>query len=116
MLYQSEESGRPELYVQSFPTPGSKVRISTDGGNSGRWRRDGAEIIYLSRRGLMSVTVAAGVGFAAGEPKLLMPIPREVVSLGLTPDFQRCLMALTTGDARRTSLTLLTNWTSLLGR
>jgi len=116
MLYQSEESGRPELYVQSFPTPGSKVRISTDGGNSGRWRRDGAEIVYRSQRGLMSVTVAAGVGFAAGEPKLLMPIPREVVSLGLTPDFQRCLMALTTGDARRTSLTLLTNWTSLLGR
>ena len=116
MMYQSDESGRPEMYVQSFSMPGNKVRISTGGGDVGRWRKDGAEIIYASQLGPMSVSVASGAGLTAGEPKLLMPVPREVVSLGLSQDFQRCLMALTTGDARRANLTLLTNWTSLLGR
>jgi hypothetical protein len=116
MLYQSDESGRTELYVQSFPVPGQKVRISTDGSGGGAWRDDGAEILYRSQKGLMSVSVRSGPPFEAAEPKLLMALPKELVALGITSDFKRFLFALATSDAPRVSLTLLTNWTSLLER
>jgi len=116
MLYQSDESGRTEVYVQSFPGPGNKVRISTDGGDGGAWRDDGAEILYVSQNGIMSVPVRRVPTFVAGEPRLLMVPPKELVALGVTSHFDRFLVALTTGDARRVSLTLLTNWTSLLER
>jgi len=41
IAYQSDESGRVEIYVQPFPGPGRKVRISGSGGVQARWRRDG---------------------------------------------------------------------------
>jgi len=116
MLYQSDESGRTEMYVQPFPVPGQKVRISTDGAAGGAWRDDGAEILYRSQKGLMSVSVRSGPTFEAAEPKLLMALPKESVALGITSDFKRFLFALATSDAPRVSLTLLTNWTSLLER
>src|SRR5262245_58465622 len=48
IAYQSNESGRFEIYVQPFPGPGGKSRISTAGGAQARWRRDGTELFYLS--------------------------------------------------------------------
>jgi len=115
MLYQSDESGRPEMYVQSFPKPGNKVRISTNGGNGGGWRKDGAEILYASQQAAMSVPVTTGATFTAGKPKLLLVPPKEVVTVAATSDFQRILAAVATGE-RQANLTLVTNWESLLGR
>jgi eukaryotic-like serine/threonine-protein kinase len=50
LAYQSDDSGTPELYVQSFPTPGHRVRISTAGAGMSRWTRDGRHIMYLDAR------------------------------------------------------------------
>jgi len=116
MLYQSNQSGRWEINVQSFPVPGKKVRISTDGGSGGVWRDDGAEIWYTSPKGLMLVSVNDGQTLAAGEPRMLVPLPKGFVAAGATSDFKRFLLAVEDGDAQRTSLTVLTNWTSLLRR
>jgi hypothetical protein len=60
LAYTSDESGRPAIYVQSFPAFGGKWRVSTHGGAHPRWRRsDGKELFYLDGRGntLMAVTV-----------------------------------------------------------
>ena len=65
--YTSDESGRKEVYVQSFPKPAAKRRISTNGGGDPRWRRDGRELFYISpRRQLMAVPVTAGATFEHG--------------------------------------------------
>jgi Tol biopolymer transport system component len=48
IAYQSDESGRVEIYVQPFPGPGRRVRISGSGGVQARWRRDGKELFYLA--------------------------------------------------------------------
>jgi serine/threonine protein kinase len=48
VAYQSNESGRPEIYVQPFPNPTGKWRVSTSGGSQVRWRRDGKELFYIS--------------------------------------------------------------------
>jgi hypothetical protein len=47
MAYESDESGKKELYVQSFPTSGAKWQISASGGSQPIWRSDGKELFYL---------------------------------------------------------------------
>jgi serine/threonine protein kinase len=46
LAYQSDESGQPEVYVQSFPEPGHKQRISTSGGQHPMWGPTGEELFY----------------------------------------------------------------------
>ncbi len=48
IAYQSNESGRNEIYVQPFRGPGRKERVSSGGGVQARWRRDGQELFYLA--------------------------------------------------------------------
>jgi Tol biopolymer transport system component len=48
VAYQSNESGRPEVYAQPFPGPGLKLKSSTNGGAQMRWRQDGHELFYLA--------------------------------------------------------------------
>jgi hypothetical protein len=47
IAYTSDESGKEEVYVRPFPESGGKVLVSTSGGSSPHWRRDGKEIFYL---------------------------------------------------------------------
>jgi Tol biopolymer transport system component len=48
VAYQSDESGRYEVYVRPFPGPGGQWQISTEGGTSPRWRADGKELYYVA--------------------------------------------------------------------
>jgi eukaryotic-like serine/threonine-protein kinase len=48
IAYQSNESGRFEIYVRPFPGPGVPIPISTAGGVYARWSRDGSELYYLA--------------------------------------------------------------------
>jgi Tol biopolymer transport system component len=58
VAYQSNESGRFEVYVQPFPGPGAKSQISAQGGVQVRWSADGKELFYLTPDNrLMSVPV-----------------------------------------------------------
>jgi len=69
VAYVSDESGRPEVYVQSFAASGGKWQISTGGGDQPQWRRDGKELFYLSStKKLMSVSITSGAAFEAGIP------------------------------------------------
>mgnify|MGYP005859164781 FL=1 len=46
VAYESAETGRAEVYVQTFPAGGGKWQISTEGGIEPRWRADGKELFY----------------------------------------------------------------------
>jgi Tol biopolymer transport system component len=50
VAYSSNQSGRYEIYVESFPTPGRRVQVSTDGGTQPRWRRDQRSCTFCRRR------------------------------------------------------------------
>ena len=64
LVYVSAESGREEVYVQRFPTPAARRRISTNGGADPRWRPDGKELFYIAEdRQLMAVEVDVGATF-----------------------------------------------------
>ena len=47
--YASDESGKYDIYVDAFPEPGSRVRVTTAGGTEPRWARNGSELYF--RRG-----------------------------------------------------------------
>jgi eukaryotic-like serine/threonine-protein kinase len=72
VAYSSNENGRWEVYVTSFPEAKGKWQISTGGGLQPRWRGDGKELFYLSLDGkLMAVPVNTGASFDAGAPVAL---------------------------------------------
>ncbi len=56
VAYVSDESGRKEVFVASFPDPSQRIRISSDGGDQPRWSRDGRELFYVSKRETMMAT------------------------------------------------------------
>src|SRR5215510_5609945 len=67
LAYVSNESGSNEVYVEPFPSPGQKVRVSKGGGTSPRWRNDGKEMFYVAADGqLTAVAVKAESRFEAG--------------------------------------------------
>lgn len=120
MVYASDESGRYEIYVTSFPKPGAIHRISRSGGREPIWNPKGGEILYLDGSDMYSVEVAATPAFRASEPKLLFsgPFP-DVPGFGydITADGQRFLMLENREMLRPTrQLTVVTNFFDELGR
>jgi Tol biopolymer transport system component len=97
IAYQSEESGRYEVYVQPFPGPGGKWEISTNGGTMPVWAQNGRELFYMSSGRLMSVSVTAQPTFTASTPRIVADYPRSLMGrltngvYDVSPDGQRFL-------------------------
>jgi Tol biopolymer transport system component len=58
LAYTSDESGRPEVYVQAYPANGQRVQISTEGGNQAVWSADSRRVFYRSGSAFMVADVA----------------------------------------------------------
>jgi hypothetical protein len=75
IAYQSEESGRYEVYVQPFPGPGGKWQISTNGGTMPVWAQNGRELFYMRSGKLMSVGITSQPTFSASTPQIVADYP-----------------------------------------
>lgn len=88
--YASDETGRWEVYLQSFPVAGNKQVVSVGGGGQPHWRADGKELFYLALdRTLMSVSLTGSSVPQIGRPKPLFQMPvADVVGWNnwFTPD------------------------------
>ena len=71
VAYRSDMSGQNEVYVLPFPEADRRYTISTDGGDSPVWSRDGRELYYVSDDRLMTVAVETADGFRPGTPREL---------------------------------------------
>ena len=71
MAYVSRESGAPEVYVQPYPGPGEKIRISTTGGTEPIWTAKGREILYRDERQFLSATIRSLSPFRVDPPRVL---------------------------------------------
>ena len=120
VVYQSNETGRFEIYVRAFPGPGVAIPISTAGGVYARWARDGREIYYIAPDAtLMAVPVrAAATTLSAAPPVPLFSTRRvgggvNVIGYGhqydVAPD-GRFLMNVESGPNVR-PITLVMHWT-----
>jgi Tol biopolymer transport system component/tRNA A-37 threonylcarbamoyl transferase component Bud32 len=119
LAYASDETGRPEIYVQSFPTPGAgKFLISTGGGDQPAWRRDGKELYYLTQdRKLMSVDVKTVPSFEASPPKLLFRAHVPVMAIttfrnhyAVSADGQKFLITTIPEAESAAPLVVVLNW------
>jgi Tol biopolymer transport system component len=120
LLYQTDESGHFEVYVQSLLDDGGKWQISTDGGFRPKWTREGREILFQAPdRTLMAVEVRLEPTFSPGVPTLLFdPRAREIPGrqYDVTSDGNRFLVNQTVEQPAVEPLTLVQNWTSELER
>lgn len=109
IAYQSNESGRFEIYVQPFPGPGVRSQISTGGGTSPQWQRDGRQLFYLDQSNrVMTVSVTPnGPRVEPGTPVALFPLPQGA-SYEASPDGQRFLINEITREP--SPITILPNW------
>ena len=85
VAYETNESGRFEVVVQSFPEPGARWSVSTGGGMYPRWSSDGSEIYFMTPDSmLMAVPVAAGSSRLGAERpfKSGRPVPLFTAHLG----------------------------------
>jgi serine/threonine-protein kinase len=71
LAYQSNESGRPEVYVRDLSAAGGRTPVSTDGGEEPRWAHDGHELFYRKQDSFMAVACETNPTFRAGTPKEL---------------------------------------------
>ena len=71
IAYVSRESGAPDIYVTPYPGPGGTRRVTSGGGTSPAWGRDGATLYYQSGDGLMAVSVTGGSDIQFGAPRTL---------------------------------------------
>ena len=72
LAYDSNETGRSEVYLQPFDNLGERRRISSSGGSQPLWRQDGRELFYISPDSkLMAVEVGTRPSFEVGPPHVL---------------------------------------------
>jgi Tol biopolymer transport system component len=117
LAYASSETSRFEVYVQTFPTPGSKAQISTAGGSKPVWRRDGKELYFISAdRKMMAVDVKTGAKFQAGTPKSLFDsrIGGDALNLFDVSKDGRFLIPQQPEQSASSPLTVVLNWPALL--
>ncbi|MGI8543044.1 MAG: protein kinase domain-containing protein, partial [Aridibacter sp.] len=119
VAFMSNESGRDEVYVTRFDQPGEKWRISTAGGRSPRWRRDGKELFYLAAdKKMMSVIIKSGAEtFEAGAPTALFKVDSILEGdYDVTADGQRFLINNSVAGAQSQPFTIVLNWAADLKR
>jgi len=110
VAYQSEESGRSEVYVQSFPGPGNRVQISTEGGFQPAWARNGRELFYRTGDKMMAVSVETQPHLNAGTPKVLFDDHYEFSDYDVAPDGAHFLMVKGQKESAPTQLNVVLNW------
>jgi serine/threonine protein kinase/Tol biopolymer transport system component len=105
LAYCSNESGKPQVYVQAYPGPGPKIQVSTEGGSDPVWKRTGGELYYRNGDSMMAVAMSTASTFSAGRPHVLWqghyshgmssscgPPGATSSNYDITPDGRRFLM------------------------
>ncbi len=120
LAYQSDETGRLEIYVRTFPSGGGKWQASTEGGQSPRWSPRGDELFYVAGENLMSLKVSATGAFRIeGRPVKLFSNETgrrfKMQSFAPMPDGRRFVIPRPVGDQSR-SIILMENWQAELNR
>ena len=115
LVYVSNESGRNQVYVRSFPDGDRRLQVSTDGGTQPALSGNGAEIFYRNGDRMMAVELrATAAGVELSQPRMLFDRPYSygagitIANYDVTADGQRFLMVKDEADVGR--LRMVLNW------
>ena len=107
LAYQSDESGRLEIFVQAYPS-GSKWQVTTAGGHEPRWTSGGRELVYRAGSSVMAVPITLQP-FAVGAPQTLFTAP-NLFAFDVTADGRRFVIALDAETRETVNFVLITGW------
>jgi eukaryotic-like serine/threonine-protein kinase len=119
LAFQSDESGRFEVYIDAFPEPRGKVQISTGGGYLPSWGAGGRELFYVSADSkLMSVSLKLGANSVEpSTPHELFPVhpaQSDISPYAPSPNGQRFLVV--QASEKLLPLTVIVNWPALMNK
>ncbi len=120
IAYESDESGRTEIYVRPFPNvEEGKWQISRDGGTEPVWAPRGQELFYRNGEAMMVVGIKTEPTFTAGSPVVLFTgrftIGGGIVNYDISPDGQRFLM-IKEAEGSTGQINVVLNWFEELKR
>lgn len=121
IAYQSDESGRDEVYVARYPDLSDKTAVSNRGGGYPVWSRDGRELFYRQGTAIMAVAVEASGPLRVGPPQLLFDDPSYVGTSGdlrfdVSLDGQRFLTPKADDASTSRQLVVVQNWSAEVAR
>jgi Tol biopolymer transport system component len=118
IAYVSNEAGPEDVYIQSFPVSGHKLRVSTGGALRPHWMPGSDEVFYetMDRRIVSVKLTRKGDGLDAGEPRALFKVPPGLVGADLTHDGQRMLVSFSSAETQDRSVRVILDWTALVKR
>ncbi|MDX1644777.1 MAG: protein kinase, partial [Thermoanaerobaculia bacterium] len=114
IAYQSDESGRDEVYVAEYPGPGASWLVSAGGGRSPRWSLDGRELYYRWGDGLFAVSIDTGDGFRAHRPGLLFELSDVRGAYDVARDGFLMIRAIEPQSPYESRIEVVLNWPRLL--
>jgi Tol biopolymer transport system component len=115
IAYVSNESGRDEVYVESYTVRGRKWTVSSNGGAEPRWSRDGSELFYRMGNQMLAVDVELGESFSASRPHVLFDGHFDSGVAGnpnydVSSDGERFLMIRRSEEAIPNTINVVLNW------
>jgi serine/threonine protein kinase/WD40 repeat protein len=126
LAYVSDKSGRPEVYIRSFPDGDREIVVSNNGGTSPLWSPDGKELFYwdLKATRIMKVEVGTQPDFSVGTPAVTLQlaglISNPIRGYDITPDGREFLVSAISQPGHKpvevTQLNLVLNWFEELKR
>jgi hypothetical protein len=118
VAYASDQSGQPEIYVDGFPEPRGRKRISSAGGKFPQWKPAGEELYYVSAdNNLMAADLKLGsdtVEVSAPRKLFQLPPPSPAGSTYEPSGDGQQFLVVTSPDTAPQSLTMIVNWPVLL--
>ena len=121
IAYQSDETGRPEIYVEAIPASGERVQVSSDGGSEPLWAGNG-EIFYRHDDEVRVVAARRAGRLEFDAPRSLFAFPiaaggnGELRTFDVTRDGARILAVTIPAASRPRRIEIVSDWTSELAR
>jgi len=119
LAYESNETGRAEVYVQSYPSPTARVQVSRDGGSRPMWTKRGDALYFFAGSAIMSSTLTTRPELRAGVPRAMVNDPLLVQGgaankpIDVAPDGR--ILAIKEDDSIRSDhIVVVQNWLSLV--
>jgi Tol biopolymer transport system component len=114
VAYVSDESGRFEVYLQTFPVSGRRVPVTREGGVAPVWARDGRELYYRNGNAVMVVEVRTAPTLSAGSPRRLFRIAANNPRFDVTHDGRFLMIEDRESPLKRAPLSVTVNWLDVL--
>ena len=115
LAYESDESGRLEIYVQSYAAPAARIQVSRDGGSWATWSKRGDALYFIAGSAIMTSAIATQPELRASAPRAIVNEPRLVRTISGARPFDvapdgRVLAILEDDSVRADHIVFAQNW------